>query len=46
MNMRNSFFALFVIVLEKFSEKQNRDNYKGKLENSVKLQLYFSILHL
>jgi hypothetical protein len=32
MAMRNSF-----LVLDKFSEK-NRDNFKGKLENSDKFQ--------
>jgi hypothetical protein len=39
MDMHNSFFffVLFVVV-KKFSEKKNRDNYKGKLKNSGKLQ--------
>jgi hypothetical protein len=32
------FSILFVMVLEKFSGKKNRDNYKGKSENSDKLQ--------
>jgi hypothetical protein len=38
MAMRNSFFVLFVRVLDKFSKKKNRDNYKGKSENSDKFQ--------
>jgi hypothetical protein len=33
-----AFFVLFVMVLETFSGKKNRDNYKGKSENSDKLQ--------
>jgi hypothetical protein len=36
--MHNYFFVLFVIVVKKFSGKKNRDNYKGKSENSGKLQ--------
>jgi hypothetical protein len=38
MDMHNYFFVLFVIVVKKFSEKKNRDNYKGKSKNSGKLQ--------
>jgi hypothetical protein len=38
MDMHNYFFVLFVIVVKKFSGKKNRDNYKGKSENSGKLQ--------
>jgi hypothetical protein len=38
MDMHNSFFVLFVIVVKKFSGRKNRDNYKGKSENSGKLQ--------
>jgi hypothetical protein len=38
-DMHNSFFfVLFVIVVKKFSEKKNRDNYKGNSKNSGKLQ--------
>jgi hypothetical protein len=37
MAMRNFFLVLFVRVSDKFSEK-NRDNFKGKSENSDKFQ--------
>jgi hypothetical protein len=40
MNMRNSFFVLFVMVLEKFSGKKIRHSYKGKSENSDKLVIF------
>jgi hypothetical protein len=33
MDMHNSFFILFVIVVKKFSGKKNWGNYKGKSEN-------------
>jgi hypothetical protein len=38
MVMRNSFLVLFVRVLDKFSQKKIRDNYKGKSENSDKFK--------
>jgi hypothetical protein len=38
MDMHNSFFFCFVRSREKVFRKKNRDNYKGKLKNSGKLQ--------
>jgi hypothetical protein len=38
MAIPNSFLVLFVRVLNKFLEKKNWDNYKGKSENSDKFQ--------
>jgi hypothetical protein len=38
MDMRSFFFVLFVMVLDKFSGKKIRNNYKGKSKNLDKLQ--------
>jgi hypothetical protein len=44
MVMRNSLLVLFVRVLDKFSKKKNRDNYKGKFGQISKIIIFLLII--
>jgi hypothetical protein len=45
MAMRNSFLVVFVRVLDKFSEKKIRDNYKESRKIRTNLKNYNFCMH-